>query len=92
VKSPGALCPGKTVSQAAVKQGFDQSILDDAMAARAVARLALEHIKDGPTYFSSEHYAELTERLSAPARRQAILGAAAAMRQHMAASAPRPRL
>jgi hypothetical protein len=79
------LCPGKTVSEAAVKQGFDPSTLDDAMPAREVARLALEHIKDGPTYISSEHYAAMIEQLSALPRRQALLASAAAMKKHMAA-------
>jgi uncharacterized protein len=78
------LCPGKTVSEAAVKQGFDPSMLDDAMPARDVARLALDHITDGPTYISSEHYAAMIERMSAIPRRQALLASAAAMKQHMA--------
>jgi uncharacterized protein len=79
------LCPGKTVSEAAVKQGFDPSTLDDAMPAREVARLALEHIKDGPTYISSEYYATMIEQLSTLPRRQALLASAAAMKKHMAA-------
>jgi short-subunit dehydrogenase len=79
------LCPGKTVSEAAVKQGFSPSMLDDAMPALEVARLALEHIKDGPTYIASEHYATMIEQLSAVPRRQALLASAAAMKKHMAA-------
>jgi len=79
------LCPGKTASEAAVKQGFDPSTLDDAMPAREVARLALDHIKNGPTYISSEHYAKMIERLSTLPRRQALLASAAAMQKHMAA-------
>jgi short-subunit dehydrogenase len=79
------LCPGKTVSEALVKQGFDPSMLADAMPAREVARLALDHIADGPTYISSEHYAAMVERMSALPRRQALLASAAAMKQHMAA-------
>ena len=78
------LCPGKTVSEAAVKQGFDPSMLDDAMPAREVARLALDHIKDGPAYISSEHYATMIEQLSTLPRRQALLASAAAMQKHMA--------
>ena len=78
------LCPGKTVSEAAVKQGFDPSMLDDAMPAREVARLALDHIKDGPAYISSEHYAKMNEHLSTLPRRQALLASAAAMQKHMA--------
>jgi hypothetical protein len=50
-----------------------------------VARLALEHLADGPTYISSEHYAAMIERMSALPRRDALLTAAAAMRQHIAA-------
>jgi hypothetical protein len=79
------LCPGKTVSEALVKQGFDPSMLDDAMPAREVARLALDHITDGPTYISSEYYAAMIERMSALPRRQALLASAAAMKKHMAA-------
>jgi hypothetical protein len=78
------LCPGKTVSEAAVKQGFDPATLDDAMPAREVARLALDHIKDGPTYISSEYYAAMIGQLSALPRRQALLASAAAMKKHMA--------
>jgi short-subunit dehydrogenase len=79
------LCPGKTVSEAAVQQGFDPAMLDDATPARDVARLALDHITDGPTYISSEHYAAMIERLAALPRRQALLASADAMRKHMAA-------
>ncbi|MGH3245481.1 MAG: SDR family NAD(P)-dependent oxidoreductase [Trebonia sp.] len=79
------LCPGKTVSEAAIKQGFAPSTLDDAMPARDVARLALAHIKDGPTYISSEHYATMIEQMSALPRRQTLLASAAAMKKHMAA-------
>jgi uncharacterized protein len=56
--------------QGPVKQGFDPSMLDDAMSAREVARLALDHITDGPTYISSEHYAAMIERMSALPRRR----------------------
>ena len=79
------LCPGKTVSEALVKQGFAPSMLDDAMPAREVARLALDHITDGPTYISSEYYAAMIEQMSALPRRQALLASAAAMKKHMSA-------
>jgi short-subunit dehydrogenase len=79
------LCPGKTVSEAAVKQGFDPSTLDDAMPAREVVQLALDHIKDGPTYISSAYYATMIEQLSTLPRRQALLRSADAMKKHMAA-------
>ena len=79
------LCPGKTVSEAMVKQGFDPSMLDDAMPAREVARLALDHISDGPTYISSEYYAAMISQMTALPRRQALLASAGAMRKHMAA-------
>ena len=49
-----------------------------------MARLALEHIKDGPTYISSEYYATMIEQLSTLPRRQALLASAAAMKKHMA--------
>jgi hypothetical protein len=78
------LCPGKTVSEAAVKQGFDPSMLQDAMPAREVARLALDHLKEGPTYIPSERYATMIERMGAVPRRQALLASAAAMKEHMA--------
>jgi short-subunit dehydrogenase len=78
------LCPGLTVSEAAVSQGFDPSVLDAAMPARAVAQLALDHLADGPTYISSERHAAMIERMSALPRRQALLTAAAAMKKHMA--------
>lgn len=84
------LCPGKTVSEAAVKQGFDPSTLDDAMSAREVARLAIEHVKDGPTYISSEHYAKMIGQLSALPRDRALLASAAAMEQHITARDAHP--
>jgi short-subunit dehydrogenase len=78
------LCPGLTVSEAAVSQGFDPSILDDAMPALVVARLALEHLKDGPVYVSSEQYATMIAQSPALPSRPALLAAAAAMQQHIA--------
>jgi len=84
------LCPGKTVSEAAVKQGFDASINDDATPAREVARLALDRIADGPVYVSSEQYGAMIEQLPALPRREMLLASADAMRKHIAARDARP--
>ena len=82
------LCPGKTVSEAAVKQGFDPSINDDAAPAREVAAAALDRIADGPSWVSSEPYAAMIERLPALPRPDMLLASATAMRQHIATGGP----
>jgi short-subunit dehydrogenase len=82
------LCPGKTVSEAAVKQGFDPSINDDATPAREVAAAALDRITDGPSWVSSEQYAAMIGQLPALPQPGMLLAAANAMRQHIASGGP----
>ena len=67
------LCPGATNTEAAAKQGIDQSKLADLKEPRDVALATLEHIKEGPTYYSSEHYLKNFEQLLAMPRGEALL-------------------
>ena len=75
------LCPGATESEAAAKQGFDLSKLDNVMKAEDVARLTLDNIANGPTYFSSEHYKAGMDRLLALPRRDALTAMAGALKR-----------
>ena len=74
------LCPGATESEAAAKQGIDLSKMQNVMTAREVARLALDHLAEGPTYCPSDHYRALFEQLVALPRRDALLAMAKGMR------------
>ena len=66
------LCPGATESEAAAKQGFDPAKMQNVQPSREVARLALDHLANGPTYCPSDHYRGLFERILAMPRRDAL--------------------
>jgi short-subunit dehydrogenase len=75
------LCPGATESEAAGLQGIDIATLQNVMPARDVARLTLENIQNGPTFFSSEYYrANFAKLLSMP-RREALMMMSKAMKK-----------
>jgi short-subunit dehydrogenase len=75
------LCPGATESEAAAKQGVDLSTLPNVMAAQEVARLALENLGEGPTFYSSEYYrANLAQLLDLP-RRDALMALVGIMKK-----------
>ena len=74
------LCPGATESEAAGKQGIDIRTLQQVMPARDVARLTLENIAHGPTYFPSPFYKANFDQLLALPKQQALLAMAAGMR------------
>lgn len=78
------VCPGATESEAAAKQGIDLAQLKNVMKAADVAKLSLDNIANGPTFFSSDHYKANFDRLLALPRRTALT----AMEQAMRRSAP----
>lgn len=67
-----ALCPGATDTEAMSLQGIDTSKIDNMMAPEAVAKLALENIKNGPVFIASEHYKAKFEQLTSLPRRNAL--------------------
>ncbi len=74
------LCPGATESEAAAKQGFDPSKMQNVMKAREVARLTLDNITNGPTFISSDHYKATFDMLLSMPRQQAIMAMAQGMK------------
>jgi short-subunit dehydrogenase len=74
------LCPGATESEAAARSGVELSSLQHVMSARAVASLAVEHLADGPTFISSDHYRTTFDHLLALPRRDALLAMAQGMK------------
>lgn len=75
------LCRGATESEAAGRQGIDIKTLQTVMPADEVARLTLDNIQNGPTFFSSEVYkASFDTFLSLP-RRQALMAMAHGMKR-----------
>jgi short-subunit dehydrogenase len=75
------LCPGATQSEAAARSGLDLSKMQNVMKAQTVAQLALDNIRNGPTFISSDHYRATFDRLLAMPRRDALLAMAAGMKQ-----------
>lgn len=73
------VCPGATESEAAAKQGIDPATMRNVQPAREVARLALDHLAEGPTYCPSEHYRALFDQILAMPRRDALRSMAQAM-------------
>jgi len=75
------LCPGATESEAAGNQGIDISKLQNVMTAEAVARLTLDNIQNGPTFFSSEPYKAQMDQLMSLPRRTALMAMAQGMKR-----------
>jgi short-subunit dehydrogenase len=75
------LCPGATESEAAGKQGIDIKTLQNVMPADEVARLTLDNIQNGPTFFSSEFYKANFDKLLSLPRRQALMAMAQGMKR-----------
>jgi short-subunit dehydrogenase len=75
------LCPGATESEAAAKQGVDLAALQNVMPAGEVARLTLENLRNGPTFFSSEPYRANFEALLSLPRRDALMAMARGMKR-----------
>jgi short-subunit dehydrogenase len=76
-----ALCPGATESEAAGKQGIDISTLRNVMPAGEVARLALDNIRNGPVFVSSDHYRASFDKLLSMPRRDALTAMAKGMKR-----------
>lgn len=74
------LCPGATTSEAAAKQGMDMAGNPHQRPAIDVARETLDHLKDGPTWISSDHYRAMFGQLTAMPRRDALIAMAAGMK------------
>jgi short-subunit dehydrogenase len=74
------LCPGATDTEAVAKQGINPSLLADLKSGREVAKLTLDAIDQGPTFFPSDHYKNLFEQLLAMPRRDALLAMASGMK------------
>lgn len=66
------ICPGATESEAAAKQGIDIAKLHNVMPAREAARLSLDNLTEGPTYFPSAFYKASFDQLLAMPRRDAL--------------------
>jgi short-subunit dehydrogenase len=77
------LCPGATESEAAARSGMDPSRLQNVMRAQDVAALALDNLRNGPTFVSSEHYRKQFEALLAMPRRDALAAMAAGLKQSL---------
>jgi hypothetical protein len=75
------LCPGATESESAGLQGIDIATLRNVMPSDEVARLALDNIRNGPVFFSSEYYRGNFEKLLALPRRDALLAIARSMKK-----------
>lgn len=71
-----ALCPGSTDTEAHDKQGIDRSTLEGMMSPREVARLALDHLAEGPVYVAGEQNRAMFDGLLAMPRREALLAMA----------------
>jgi short-subunit dehydrogenase len=74
------LCPGATESEAAAKAGFDLSKLSNVMKAEEVVALTLANIRNGPIFFSSEHYKKSFDQLLSMPRRDALMAMAAGIK------------
>jgi uncharacterized protein len=75
------LCPGATESEAAGLQGIDITTLSHVMKAQEVARLTLDTIRNGPTFFSSEIYKANFDKLLALPKRDALMAMARGMKR-----------
>jgi hypothetical protein len=75
------LCPGATESEAAGNQGIDIRTLQHVMPAAEAAQLALDHIADGPTLITGEHYKATFDMLLGMPRRDALMAMAKGMKR-----------
>ncbi|MFM5930376.1 MAG: SDR family NAD(P)-dependent oxidoreductase [Novosphingobium sp.] len=74
------LTPGATESEAAAKQGFDPSKMQNVQPARECAALALDNLGNGPTFCPNAHYRALFDRMLSMPRKDALLAMAQGMR------------
>jgi uncharacterized protein len=75
------LCPGATDTEAPRLQGIDPATLQQIMSPDEVAALALENIRNGPTFVCSAHYRAVFDRLLSMPRREALKAMAGRMRK-----------
>jgi short-subunit dehydrogenase len=76
-----AICPGSTDTPAHDLQGIDRSKIDEYMAPREVAELALTHIEDGPVYIVGEKNEHRARALAKMPRRESLPLVREAMKQ-----------
>jgi len=75
------LCPGATDTEAPRLQGIDPATLTNVMSPNEVARLALDNLRNGPTYIPSPHYQATFDYLLAMPRRDALTAMAKSMKK-----------
>lgn len=74
------LCPGATESEAAEKQGLDPAQIANQQSPDEVARLALDHLTQGPVYIPHPHYRATFDHLLSLPRAQALTAMAQGMK------------
>jgi short-subunit dehydrogenase len=74
------ICPGATDTEAMALNGIDRTKVQNMMAPEDVVALALENLREGPTYVTSDHYRALFQGMLAMPRRDALTAMAKAMR------------
>lgn len=74
------LCPGATESEATAKYAEQYAAVPHMQPARDVARLALDHIAEGPTYVPNDHCRAQFDQLTALPRRDALAAMAGAIK------------
>jgi uncharacterized protein len=74
------LCPGATDTEAPRLQGIDPATMRNVMQPEEVARLTLEHLRDGPVYLPNEHYRATFQQLLSMPRGAALTAMAQAMK------------
>jgi short-subunit dehydrogenase len=75
------ICPGATDTEAAALQGIDPTKLRNVMSPDDVAKLALDNIKNGPVFITSEHYKATFDQLLSMPRRDALSAMARSMKK-----------
>jgi short-subunit dehydrogenase len=74
------ICPGATDTEALSRHGIDPARLPNVMSPDEVARLALERLRDGPVFITSEHYKATFDKLLSMPRRDALTAMAKSMK------------
>jgi short-subunit dehydrogenase len=75
------VCPGATDTEALARAGIDRASMPNLMSPDDVARLAFDHIDEGPVYIPSDHYRAMFGQLAAMPRRDALTAMAASMKR-----------
>jgi hypothetical protein len=73
-------CPGATDTEAGVRAGIDMSKIANVQAPRELARLTLDNLANGPTYFPNAHYKAQFDAMLAMPRPEALVVMAQGMK------------